>query len=230
MRCLSSIRRWRKWSSLAGLSIALGVLGLFALIAWSATLFKDDFTEPAEGWLVGPDPQGNARWSFHDGEYQVMLARPEALSWSLAPIVEAFPEFCAEIAARQLPVAPGEVGLAFGFRSQDEKEIFNTFGIFPDGSYRLGRFAQGQLANLPVATAPLKLYPSESGRFNNLRVVARDGELQFYGNGKLLATLKLEQLQVKPEGGIGFFGRSGAEPFVTGRFDFIRVMTPDCEP
>jgi len=208
--------------------IALGVLGIFALIVWSATLFEDDFTTPVEGWLVGPDPQGNASWRFSDGEYQVVITRPQAVTWSLAPAGRSFAEFCVEIDTRQLPVARGEVGLAFGFGTQDNKEIFKTFGIFEDGSYRLGRFTEGQLRDLAVATAPLKLNPAGTGRFNNLRVVAKEGNIEFYGNNQLLATA--EAKQVEATGEIGFFGRSGVEPFVTGRFDFIRIMTPDCKP
>lgn len=211
-----------------GILIAIVVLVGFALIAWSATLFEDDFTKPVEGWLVGPGPQGKATWGFSDGKYQVLITRPETVTKSLAPTGQDFTNFCLKVGARQLPVSPGEVGLAFGYKDQDKGVVFNTFGVFEDGSYRLGHFSQGELSNLNVSTAPMKLYPSASGRFNNLRVVVQNGTIQFYGNDKLLATVKEQDL--KTTGRIGFFGRSGPEPFVTGRFDYITIMTPDCEP
>ena len=214
-------------SSVIGLLIALGVLGVFALVAWSATLFEDDFTTPAEGWLSGPDAQGKATWSFSNGEYQVLVIRPDAVTWSLAPRGESGSEFCLEVDARHLLFSWGEIGLVFGASLQDNGEVFNTFGVFEDGSYRLGRFAQGELENLPVTTAPSKLY--SSGHINNLRVVSRNGTVQFYGNGVLLATAEAEQLQLGSVGEIGFFGRSAEAPFAVGRFDYIRVMTPDCE-
>jgi hypothetical protein len=91
----------------------------------------------------------------------------------------------------------------------------------------LGRLSQGLIEDLPVTTEPFKLQPADF--FNDLRVVARDGVIQFYGNGELLATLDREETGLDPTGEIGFFGRS-IEPFATGRFDSIRIMTPDCEP
>jgi hypothetical protein len=217
----------RRKALLYAVLVVFSVIGIMALIAWSATRFEDDFNPPKPGWLVGPDPQGTAIWSFSAGAYEAFISRPEAVTWSLNPTGESFSEFCVDIVALLTSFASGEVGLAFAARDGDGNVSFQSFGVFRDGSYRLGRLSQGLIEDLPVATEPLKLQPADF--FNDLRVVARDGVIRFYGNGELLATLDRKDMGLDPTGEIGFFGRS-TEPFATGRFDSIRIMTPDCEP
>jgi hypothetical protein len=207
--------------------IVFSVIGVMALIAWSATRFEDDFSPPKPGWLVGADPQGTAIWSFSGGTYEAFISRPGAVAWSLNPTGESFSEFCVDIVALLTSFASGEVGLAFAARDEHGNVSFQSFGVFRDGSYRLGRLSQDLIEDLPVATQPLKLQPANF--FNDIRVVARHGVLQFYGNGELLAALDREETGLDPTGEIGFFGRS-IEPFATGRFDSIHIMTPDCEP
>ncbi len=215
-------------SCLAGGLIALGVIASIALIAWSTTLFEDDFSPPKAGWLVGASPDGNAVWSFTPDEYEVLMTRPQGLSLSLNPSGQRFAEYCAEIKAVLLSLIPGEVGLAFGAKDQGQAG-FATFGLFADGSYRLGRLAEGKIENLPVSTEPLKL--GVGGTSSLLRVVAKEGTLEFYGNDQLLATVHVEDVPgLDPAGEIGFFGHTVGAPLLLGRFDFIRIRTPDCAP
>lgn len=223
----SLMKKSRGKSSLIGLLIALGMLGVFALVVWSATLFEDDFTPPSGGWLSGPGAQGNAKWDFSNGEYQVLVTRPDSVSRSLAPTVESSPEFCLETDARQLPFSYGETGLVFGFNRHDGQETFGTFGVFADGSYRLGRFTQGEIENLPVTTAPTKLSYND---YNNLKIVCKNGIVEFYGNDTLLASAEADQLGLEVGGKAGFFGHSSIGSFTVGSFDYIKLMTPDCDP
>lgn len=220
----------RSW--VAGSLIALGVLGSIALIALSTTLFEDDFSPPKEGWLMGASPDGNAVWSFTPEEYEVLMTRPQGVSLSLNPSGQNFAEYCTEIKAVLLSLIPGEVGLVFGAKDKDQgqgQEGFATFGIFADGSYRLGRLAEGKIENLPVSTEPLKL--GVAGTSSLLRVVAKEGTLEFYGNDQLLATLRVEDVPgLDATGEIGFFGHTVGAPLLLGRFDFIRIRTPDCAP
>lgn len=216
----------RSW--IAGGLIALGVIASIALIAWSTTLFEDDFSPPKEGWLIGPSPDGNAVWSFTPEEYEVLMTRPQGVSLSLNPSGQNFAEYCAEIKAVLPSLIPGEVGLAFGAKDRGQEE-FATFGLFADGSYRLGRLADGQIENLPVSTQPLKL--GVAGTSSLLRVVAKEGTLEFYGDDQLLATLRVEDVTgLDPAGEIGFFGHTVGAPLLLGQFDFIRIRTPDCAP
>lgn len=216
--------RSRRFSSKPGLLVSLALLVGVGVLAWSATLFEDDFDPPQPGWLLGPDPQGNAVWSASEGIYQVLLTRPNAFSTSLAP-AGSFSEFCLEGVVQQAFNNPShaEVGLLFAGSGEEEPASALTFGVFPDGSYRLGRWSDGALVDLPVATPPLKL--RREGANNVLRVVVRQDEVRFLANGELLATLQREA-----QGEVGFFGRSPAQAFTAGFFDAIRVMTPDCEP
>jgi len=222
---LSKRISWRE-PSVIGPLIGLVVLGLFVLIAWSATVFEDDFASPAQGWLSGPDAEGKAQWSFSNGEYQVLVFRPDCVTRSLAPTETSSADFCLETDARQLPFSSGETGLVFGFSRQDGQETFGTFGVFEDGSYRIGRFTQGQIENLPVTTAPTKLTCSD---YNNLKIVSKDGVIEFYGNNRLLASAKADQLGLEVRGKTGFFGHSNLGSFAVGRFDYIKLMTPDCD-
>jgi len=214
----------RRSPIIVGVVIALGVLGLMGVLVWSATIFEDDFSPPKPGWLIGTDPFGNGTWSVIGGEYQVLVSRPRAISFSFAPVKE-LSEFCVESAVRILATSArgSEVGLAVAGQGTGQATRFLTFGIFSDGAYRLGRFAAGRIEDLPVATAPLSLRPA--GLSNTLRIVAQGNTLHFYANDQLLATA-----QQTASGRIGFFGRAGRTPFAIGRFDYIRIMTPDCKP
>lgn len=214
----------RKNSMIGGLVIAMSVLGLIGGLVWSATIFEDDFSPPKPGWLIGADPFGNGTWSVVGGEYQVLVSRPRAISFSFAPVKE-LAEFCVESAVKIMGTSArgSEVGLAVAGQGAGQAARFLTFGIFTDGAYRLGRFAAGAIEDLPVATAPISLRPA--GLFNTLKVVAQGDTLRFYANDQLLATA-----QQSPSGRIGFFGRAGRTPFAIGRFDYIRIMTPDCKP
>jgi hypothetical protein len=214
----------RKSSAIVGMVIALSVLGLVGVLVWSATIFEDDFSPPKPGWLIGTDPFGNGTWSVVGGEYQVLVSRPRAISSSFAPVKE-LSEFCVESAMKIMGTSArgSEVGLAVAGQGAGQAARFLTFGIFTDGAYRLGRFTAGKIEDLPVTTAPVSLRPA--GLLNTLKVVAQGSTLHFYANDQLLATA-----QQSPSGRIGFFGRAGRTPFAIGRFDYIRIMTPDCKP
>ena len=214
----------RKSSAIVGLIIALGILGLIGILVWSATIFEDNFSPPKPGWLIGADPFGNGTWSIIGGEYQVLVSRPRAISSSFAPVKE-LSEFCVESAVKIIGTSArgSEVGLAIAGQGTGQAARFLTFGIFIDGAYRLGQFTAGRIENLPVATAPVSVRPA--GLFNTLKVVAQGNTLHFYANDQLLATA-----QQAASGRIGFFGRAGRTPFAIGRFDYIRIMTPDCKP
>lgn len=217
---------WKR--HLQGAVIAVAVVGIVGLIGASATLFFEDFENPAEGWLEGPDPQGNGEWSFSEDSYRVLVTRPEATSRSSVPEDSSFDEFCVEVNSRVLSNRPGEIGLLFGAQDGSEGSNGLTFATFPDGAYRLGRLDDGSVENLSVTTAPRTL--QSAGTFNTLQVVVEEDRLQFRANGETLADANRGDVSVDPGGEIALFGRSLGEPLAQGEFDAIRIMTPDCEP
>ncbi|MFB6271920.1 MAG: hypothetical protein ABEL51_03395 [Salinibacter sp.] len=216
--------KWR--THLLGGAIAVAVVAAIGLMGLSATLFFEDFQNPAEGWLEGPDPNGNGEWSFSEDTYRVLVTRPEGISQSVVPGDTEPANFCLEISSRVLSNRPAEVGLMFGRQGDDGSA--NTFGVFADGAYRLGRLDGSTIENLPVTTASRKLSPA--GTLNTLQIVAQENVVEFRANGRSLAEVDRNDLSIDPRGEIGLFGRTLGQPLAQGEFNTVRIMTPDCEP
>lgn len=217
-----SKRSSQRWPAAAGVMVGFLVIIAIALIAWSTTWFDEDFEDAQSGWSVGLDPTGRGSWRISNGFYEVFILHTDSISRSLAPPGELIESpFRLESIVRVMPGSTGEAGVIFGYRSSDGQEEYNTFGIFEDGSYRLGRMLRGRLEDLPVTTAPIGLHPARS---NTLRIEIDAGVIRFYGNERLLATVTEEGVDASGE--VGLFGRSKSDPFFVARFDSINLSLP----
>jgi len=211
--------------AVAGLLLGLLAILVLALIAWSTTWFDEDFEDSSGGWFVGLDTTGRGNWRISNGHYEVIMLQRDSLSRSLSPSAESIePPFRLETTLRTMGGSPGEAGLVYACIAKDGKEEYRTFGVFADGSYRLGRILRGQLEDLPVATAP-RMFRTHGS--NTLRIEADGDTIRFYGNGLLLATLAEEGLQSSGE--VGLFARSETETFFVARFDSVILSLPENE-
>ena len=205
-----------------GVLIGVLVISVVALIAWSTTWFEEDFEGTGGGWSIGLDPTGRGNWRVSNGYYEVFVLRRNSVSRSLAPSGESISApFQLETTVRVMPGNIGEAGLVYAYTATDGEEKYGTFGVFADGSYRLGRMLRGRLEDLPIATLPLAL---RSRRPNTLRIEADGNTVQFYGNDRLLATITEEGVEASGE--VGFFARSEEDVFFVARFDSVVLSLP----
>jgi hypothetical protein len=221
----SGARSSRRWPAAAGILAGVLVILAVALIAWSTTWFDEDFETTGGGWSVGLDSTGSGNWRVSNGYYEVFMLRRHSVSRSLAPSGAAIAApFRLETTVRVMPGNIGEAGLVYACTMDEGEEGCRTFGVFPDGSYRLGRMLRGRLEDLPVATSPLAL---RSLTPNTLRIEVDGDTIRFYGNDRLLATITEEGLEASGE--VGVFARSETEPFFVARFDSVVLSVPSQE-
>lgn len=212
-------------ADLLAILLVLILISGFAFMVWGTTLFQESFNKASQEWLVGPGKKGNATWKFSNNRYQTLVTRPNSVSTSKIPYEKRLSEYCLKLYLYQFPIARGgEVGIAFGTGDADSE--LNTFGIYLNGNYRLGKYTGREIKNLPVTTKSYKL--GDGSRVTTeLKVVKEEDVAKFYGDGKLLATISADQVSIcKP---MAFFGRAGQEPFVQGVFDNLQILDPsDC--
>jgi len=211
-----------KLPDLIGVFVALVLIVGFAFLVFGASFFQESFDEKNQSWLVGPDEKGNATWQFTNKRYQTLVTRAESVTTSRIPLDGDFEDYCLKIDVYQLPMAKGgEVGVAFDSSSSSGE--FNTFGVYINGNYRLGKYTGQKIKNLPVTTRSYKL-GNQGRQVSELMVIKKDGNVKFYGDGKLLATVAEESTSIgKP---FALFGRSGREPFIQGTFDNLEILEP----
>jgi hypothetical protein len=187
-------------------------------------LFQDDFSKPANGWIVSKTDYGE--FAYVDGEYRVLLNKPDFNTYSILPR-QKFDNVSVEVDAR---LAAGAENGVFGILCRGEADEQTAskayiFAIRGDGFYAiLKRTSPAFWDAIATGSASKAIKPGKAT--NHLRAECSGGTLAFYVNGEKL----LEKTDTDFKGGlvgVAVTTQPKSEP-IDVRFDnfVVRAIAP----
>jgi hypothetical protein len=164
--------------------------------AAGTTLFQDDFSKPANGWIVAKTDY--AEFSYAEGEYRVLLNKPDFNTYSILP-KQKYDHVSVEVDAR---LASGPANGVFGLLCRGEADEQTAskayiFAIRADGVYAiLKRTSPTFWDAIAMGSKSKAIKPGNAT--NRLRADCAGGKLSFYVNGEKL----LEKTDASFSGGL----------------------------
>jgi hypothetical protein len=148
------------------------------------TLFQDDFSKPANGWIVAQTDHGE--FGYAEGEYRILLNKPDFNTYSILP-GQKFDNVSLEVDAR---LVSGPTNGVFGLLCRaeaDERTASKAyvFAIRADGVYAiLKRTSPTFWDAIAMGRASKAIKPGNAT--NHLRADCSGGKLTFSVNGEKL--------------------------------------------
>jgi len=158
--------------------------GTIATQAESPILFRDDFSNPASGWMV--TKKDYAEFGYLDGEYRILLNKADFNTYSLVP-KQTFDNCSVEADVR---LAAGPSNGVFGIlcRAEADAQTVHTayvFAIRGDGFYAiLKRTSPSFWDAIAYGKESKAIKPGNA--VNHLRADCSGDTLTFYVNGEKL--------------------------------------------
>ncbi len=174
-----------------------------------AVLYRDDFSDPASGWLVADDADVRAR--YVDGAYEVAVHTAGIYVAAFAPRFSCA-DCAIEVTSRFLSRPFGRIGVALGERNRDALTLVE---ITTDGRYAIERTDGAGWTEL-AAPATSSAIRTGAGERNDLRVVRRGGRLSLVVNETTVTTVDVPTLADPGPAGIVVLSD---EPEIVARFD-----------
>jgi hypothetical protein len=84
---------------------------------FSDQLLRDTFSDPTSGWPI--DDDGNTRWSYQDGEYEMLIREARWRSGALAKPIELPESYSVEASMRRTQGTENDYGLIFDYMDWD---------------------------------------------------------------------------------------------------------------
>ncbi len=176
--------------------------------------YMDDFSDPNSGWYTYDD--GNIRWSYQSGEYEIMLRDSGWYAWASTPIL--LPE--SYIVEADMRRHSGEVyyGLIFGLEDGDH---FYLLLVDPDSKTfcLLERGDSGWSALYCAASN----YINSGSVTNRLKVKREGNQIDAYINGQLVASESDASYTGMLRGGL--YAESGPSTPAIARFDDFQATS-----
>jgi len=150
--------------------------------AAGTVLFQDDFSKPANGWMVAKTDY--AEFGYLDGEYRILLQKPDFNTYSILP-KQKFDNVSIEVDAR---LVSGSANGVFGILCRAEADEGTAskayvFAIRADGVYGiLKRTSPSFWDAIAMGSGSKVIKPGNA--INHLRADCSGGTLTFYINGE----------------------------------------------
>jgi hypothetical protein len=150
--------------------------------AAGTVLFQDDFSKPANGWMVAKTDY--AEFGYLDGEYRILLQKPDFNTYSILPR-QKFDNVSIEVDAR---LVSGSANGVFGILCRAEADEGTAskayvFAIRADGVYGiLKRTSPSFWDAIAMGSGSKVIKPGNA--INHLRADCSGGTLTFYINGE----------------------------------------------
>jgi hypothetical protein len=168
---------------LPSILITVGLLNLIGFAQTNGTvLFSDDFSKPANDWIVSKTDY--AEFSYADGEYRILLNKPDFNTYSILPKRE-FDNFSVEVDAR---LASGPSNGVFGIlcRAEANEQTVSkayVFAIRGDGFYAILKRTSPTFWDA-IAYGKESKAIKQGNVSNHLRADCSGNTLTFYVNGE----------------------------------------------
>lgn len=144
-------------------------------------LFSDDFSDENSGWPV--DDDGDTRWSYQNGEYEILIRDSNIWAGALAP-VDGLKAYNIRATMRRLQGSSSDYGLVFDWKDWDN---FYYLVMDPSGGwFGVAKFVNGTPKIVVPRTDASNIQPGNAK--NRLRIDRNGQELVVSINGKRLAT------------------------------------------
>ncbi|MBM4446808.1 MAG: zinc ribbon domain-containing protein [Chloroflexi bacterium] len=175
-----------RWPIILGAAVAVVALGVatwwFAFSSPGELVFKDDFSNTDNGWLVESGDWGGIAYS--NGE--LAIHRKTALwAFSTNDNVGEQTDFIVEVDARKIPEGEDNTDCSILFRFQDNKNFYG-FYVAPRGNYSVWKKVGGEWTKLIDWTE--SDYIKTGTSTNKLKVVCQGQKMDFYINGHKVDT------------------------------------------
>jgi len=143
--------------------------------------YFDDFSDPSSGWYIYD--RGNIRWSYQEGEYEILVRNAHWWAGASAPI-SGIDNYSIEADMRRYIGATSIYGLIFGLVDWDH---FYWFVVNPESqSYSVWKRDPNNWVPIVEWTFSSHINPSDAS--NHLKVERYGSQIVVYANGHLLAT------------------------------------------
>ena len=182
-------------------------------------IFKDDFSQPFNGWLRGTELPNGGISDYADGNFRIFVNEPNFDYWSVPDLD--FKNTRIEVdAVKQSGPEINRFGLIC--RYQDELNFY-FFITSSDGYYGVGKVKDDQLSLIGMdEMLPSSAILTGSG-LNHLRADCIDNQLTFFVNGQLVVQVFDSDF---PTGDVGILAGTFNEPGVDVIFDNFVVVKP----
>ena len=182
-------------------------------------IFKDDFSQPFNGWLRGTELPNGGVSDYVDGNFRIFVNEPNFDYWSV-PNLE-FTNTRVEVdAVKQSGPEINRFGLIC--RYQDELNFY-FFIASSDGYYAVGKIKDDQLSLIGMnEMLPSSAILAGSG-LNHLRADCIDNQLTFFVNGQMVAQVSDSDFAT---GDVGILAGTFNDPGVDVLFDNFVVVKP----
>lgn len=176
--------------------------------------FTDDFSDPFSGWYAGDN--GDVRWSYVDGEYEILLRR--VIYWAGATaVISPLSIYRVEADMRRISGSETDYGIIFDLKDWNN---FYLYAIDPGTQlYGVVKIENGSVGDIVPLTNSSFINPDNNA---NHLAVERDGEqIDIYVNGRHLATANDVGFNGNNE--VGLFAESDDSNPAAARYDDFRV-------
>jgi hypothetical protein len=177
--------------------------------------YLDDFSDSNSGWYVYDD--GNIKWSYQSGEYEIMLRGDGWWAWASTPVL--FPEnYIVEADMRRYS---GNVGYGLIFGLEDGNHFY-LLAVYPETQYfYLVKRGDDGWSTFDYGFSS---HISSSSYATNHLKVKRDGnQISAYINGYLVATESDTSYTGMLQGGL--YAESGPNTPAIVRFDDFQAAS-----
>ena len=169
-------------------------------------LFKDNFEDPASGWLQGEDESGKTE--YIDGSFRIFV-NSEA-TWKLSIPRLYFTDVIIEVDATKIS-GPDDNDFGVICRYQDENNFY-FFEISSDGYYSIGKFKDNQHQLIGMQQMQTSDNIHQGPATNRIQATCEQSSLSLSVNGQLLVSVEDSDFSVGDVGLIaGTFGTPGTE-------------------
>ena len=182
-------------------------------------IFRDDFSQPFNGWLRGTELPNDGISDYVDGSFRIFVNEPNFDYWSV-PALEFMNTRIEVDAVKQAGPDINRFGLIC--RYLDESNYY-FFIISSDGYYGVGKVKDDQLSLIGMDEMLPSIAIQAASGLNHLRADCIDSQLTFFVNGQLVAQVFDSDF---PNGDVGILAGTFNEPGVDILFDNFVVVKP----
>ncbi|MFB6273663.1 MAG: hypothetical protein ABEL51_12290, partial [Salinibacter sp.] len=197
-------------------------------IACGRTLYAEDFSSPASGWLRRSSDGAELGYT-EDETYAISTSIESNVVWTWAPVNgDNLPEdgFCLSVKAQERNLeSNGDDGramaLGLAFAGEPQVPSLTTFGLAPaSGAYRVRDrdFDEETSADIVDWAVAEEIQGPDS--WNEIRIGVRGEALHVYINGE-----RVDAVTTETRGDVGIFIESFDDADVRGVFDDFRIRS-----
>jgi hypothetical protein len=187
------------------------------IVPAGGVLFKDDFSDPASGWMQGEDEYGITEYS--DGRFRILVNSDVTGKISIPRLF--FTDVIIEVDATKV-AGPDDNDYGVICRYQDENNFY-LFEISSDGYYSIGKYKDNQLLLIGMEQMQTSDMIRQGQAANRIRASCIGTLLSLSVNGQKLSEVEDADFSA---GDVGLIAGTFETPGTDILFDNFKVLKP----